>query len=86
MRAIDDEILALLATAVPPIDVDGDGDLEDRVHDGYVPVADTDSNVITAALPFHEVTREIASAMWIPMRSCRTMIGRMSAAAACSIR
>ena len=33
-----------------------------------------------------EVTREIASAMWMPMRSCRTMIGRMSAFAAYSIR
>ena len=33
-----------------------------------------------------EVTREIASAMCRPMRSWRTMIGRMSAAAASSIR
>ena len=52
MRIIDDQILAALKVAVPPVDVDGDGNLEDRVHDGFVPVADTDSNVITAALPY----------------------------------
>jgi len=33
-----------------------------------------------------DVTREIASAMWMPTRSRRTMTGRISAFAACSIR
>src|SRR6266446_6324554 len=33
-----------------------------------------------------DVTREIASAMCSLMRSCRTITGRMSALAACSIR
>ena len=33
-----------------------------------------------------EVTREIASAMCMPIRSWRTMIGRILALAACSIR
>jgi hypothetical protein len=47
MRIVDDVILGLLRAAVPP-----NAAGEPRVHDGYVPVADTDARVVTAALPY----------------------------------
>lgn len=46
MRVVDEVILELLRQAVPPLNG------EPRVHDGYVPVADTDAKVVTAALPY----------------------------------
>lgn len=52
MRVVDDAVLDLLRAAIPPIDADGNGTLEDRVHDGFVPTADPDSKVVTAALPY----------------------------------
>jgi hypothetical protein len=47
MRIVDDVVLDLLRAALPP-NAAGDP----RVHDGYVPVADADAKVITAALPY----------------------------------
>lgn len=46
MRIVDNEVLAILRAAVPPID---DGD---RVWDGYAPTAYDDARVITAELPY----------------------------------
>lgn len=50
MRFVDDVVLGLLRAALPP--VMHNGQLEPRVHDGKVPVADSDAKVVTAALPY----------------------------------
>jgi len=44
-----------------------------------------DIQLFRVEVPGPKVTRDIASAMCRPMRSCRTITGRMSAAAACSM-
>lgn len=46
MRIVDEVILGLLEAAVPPLNGNP------RVHDGFVPVSDTDAKVVTAVLPY----------------------------------
>jgi hypothetical protein len=54
MRVVDNAVLAHLATLTPLAPVVGEysGDLEARVHDGYVTPDDKEGKVISKALPY----------------------------------